>query len=70
MPYEDNTLDLDPMVKDPLGYPVTCITADFKDNERRRGAFMQDRIPTLTAQALGWRTAAYLTKNWKAVSGR
>jgi choline dehydrogenase-like flavoprotein len=25
--------------------------------------------PTLTAQALAWRTAEYLTTNWKAVAG-
>ena len=34
LPYEDNYLDLDPTVKDPLGVPVCRITADFKDNER------------------------------------
>jgi gluconate 2-dehydrogenase alpha chain len=137
LPYEDNYLDLDPTVKDPLGYPVIRITADFKDNEKKSGAFMQakmeqwyreagaveiirgpvgtmgpsthayggtrmgdnketnvvnrwgfshevpnlgilgastmgtsgSRNPTLTAQALAWRTAEYLTKNWKAISG-
>ncbi len=136
LPYEDNYLDLDPTVKDPLGYPVVRITADFKDNEKKVGAFMQDRMtqwfmeagaiqvqrgpagtmgpsthayggtrmgdnkatnvvnrwgfahevpnlgiigasvmgtsgshnPTLTAQALGWRTAEYLTKSWKAIA--
>ena len=25
--------------------------------------------PTLTVQALSWRTAEYLAKNWKAISG-
>ena len=136
LPYEDNILDLDPTVKDPLGFPVTRITADFKDNEKRIGAYMQDRMtqwfmeggaiaverggagtmgpsthayggtrmgdnketnvvnrwgfshevpnlgiiggsvmgtsgahyPTLTAQALGWRTAEYLTKSWKSIT--
>ncbi len=136
LPYEDNYLDLDPTVKDPLGNPVTRITADFKDNDKRIGAYMQDRMtqwfmeggaiqvergpagtmgpsthayggtrmgdnketnvvnrwgfaheapnlgiigasvmgtsgshnPTLTAQALAWRTAEYLTKNWKSVA--
>ena len=34
LPYEDNYLDLDPTVTDPLGYPVCRITADFKDNEQ------------------------------------
>jgi gluconate 2-dehydrogenase alpha chain len=132
LPYEDNYLDLDPVVKDPLGFPVCRITADFKDNERRATSFIQDKMeqwyraagalevlrggpgtmgpsthayggtrmgddmetnvvnrwglshevpnlgvlgasvmgtsgahnPTLTAQALAWRTAEYLTKNW------
>ena len=136
LPYEDNYLDLDPTVKDPLGNPVTRITADFKDNEKRVGAYMQDRMtqwfmeggaiavergpagtmgpsthayggtrmgdnkesnvvnrwgfahevpnlgiigasvmgtsgahnPTLTAQALGWRTAEHLTRSWKSIS--
>jgi gluconate 2-dehydrogenase alpha chain len=136
LPYEDNYLDLDPTVTDPLGFPVCRITADFKDNERRVAAFIQDRMvewfmaagavatetapvgtmgpsthayggtrmgdnretnvvnrwgfsheapnlgilgasvmgtsgahnPTLTVQALAWRTADYLVKNWKTVA--
>ena len=40
LPYEDNYLDLDPVVKDPLGYPVCRITAEFKDNERKIAAFI------------------------------
>jgi gluconate 2-dehydrogenase alpha chain len=136
LPYEDNYLDLDPAVKDTLGYPVCRITADFKDNEKKVGAFMQDKMtqwfmeagaiavergpagtmgpsthayggtrmgdnkernvvdrwgfshevpnlgvlgasvmgtsgshnPTLTAQALAWRTAEHLTKAWKAIA--
>jgi gluconate 2-dehydrogenase alpha chain len=44
LPYEDNVLDLDPLVKDSLGFPVCRITADFKDNEKRVGAFMQDKM--------------------------
>ena len=27
------------------------------------------RNPTLTAQALAWRTAEYLVKNWKSING-
>jgi gluconate 2-dehydrogenase alpha chain len=137
LPYEDNVLDLDPTVKDPLGLSVCRITADYKDNERKVAAFIQDRMtewykeagaiqtqanpigtmgptthayggtrmgknpetnvvnewgfsheapnlgvlgasvmgtsgarnPTLTAQALAWRTAEYLAKNWKSVAG-
>ena len=44
LPYEDNFLDLDPAVKDPLGFPVFRITADYKDNERKLGAFIQDKM--------------------------
>ena len=136
LPYEDNYLDLDPAVKDPLGFPVCRITADFKENERKVAAFMQDKMeewflaagaiatvkggigtmgpsthayggtrmgdnaetnvvdrwgfsheapnlgilgasvmgtsgahnPTLTAQALAWRTAEHLAENWKAIA--
>jgi len=136
LPYEDNYLDLDPTVKDPLGYAVCRITADFKDNDKAITAFIQDKMaewyraagaiatdkgpvgtmgpsthayggtrmgdkpetnvvnkwgfshevpnlgilgastmgtsgarnPTLTAQALAWRTAEYLTKSWKAIA--
>ena len=44
LPYEDNYLDLDPTVKDPLGLPVCRITADFKDNERKAAAFVADKM--------------------------
>jgi gluconate 2-dehydrogenase alpha chain len=136
LPYEDNFLDLDPVVKDPLGYPVCRVTAEYKDNERKIGAFIQDKMeqwyreagavavqrapvggamgvsthayggtrmgdnaetnvlnrfgfshevpnlgvlgasvmgtsgarnPTLTAQALAWRTAEHLVKNWNKI---
>lgn len=136
LPYEDNYLDLDPEVKDPLGFPVCRITADYKDNERRIATFIQDKMeqwyraagaidiqrnalgtmglnthayggtrmgdnpetnvvnrwgfshevpnlgilgasvmgtsgarnPTLTLQALAWRTAEHLTRNWKTIA--
>ena len=136
LPYEDNFLDLDPVVKDPLGFPVCRITADYQDNERKISDFIQDKMelwfraagaidivrgplgtmginthayggtrmgdnadtnvvnrygfsheapnlgvlgasvmgtsgahnPTLTAQALAWRTADHLVKNWKAIA--
>jgi len=126
-----------PTERDALGFPVIRITADNKDNEKRIGAFIQDKMaqwfleaarsaskkarparwaprptpmaapawatigetnvvdrfgfshevpnlgilgasvmgtsgahnPTLTAQALAWRTAEHLTKNWKAIAG-
>ena len=135
LPYEDNYLDLDPAVRDPLGFPVCRITAEFKENEQKVAAFIQDKMvewfraagavatekapmgtmgpsthayggtrmgnnpdtnvtdrwgfsheaphlgilgasvmgtsgahnPTLTAQALAWRTADYLASNWKRI---
>jgi gluconate 2-dehydrogenase alpha chain len=135
LPYEDNFLDLDPTVTDPLGFPVCRMTADYKDNEKKIAAFIQDKMvdwfmtagavatargqigtmgptthayggtrmgnnpetnvvdrwgfsheapnlgilgasvmgtsgahnPTLTAQALAWRTAEHLAKNWKTI---
>jgi gluconate 2-dehydrogenase alpha chain len=98
LPYEDNYVDLDPTVKDPLGLPVPRITADYKDNERKLAAFIQDKMeewyraagavaveraplgsmrgtsgarnPTLTAQALAWRTAEHLAKNFNAIAKR
>ncbi len=137
LPYEDNYLDLDPVVKDPLGFPVIRITAEYKQNERRLAQFIQDKMeewyraagasaidradigvmtvtthayggtrmgdnpetnvvdrwglshevpnlgilgasvmgtsgarnPTLTAQALAWRTADHLAKNWNRIAG-
>ena len=137
LPYEDNHLDLDPTVKDPLGFPVCRITADYKNNERQLADFIQDKMvqwyraagaiatektpvgtmgptthayggtrmgdnpetnvvdrwgfshevpnlgvlgasvmgtsgarnPTLTAQALAWRTAEHLAMNWKSIAG-
>ena len=136
LPYEDNVLDLDPVEKDSLGFPVIRITADFKDNERKIGAYTQDKMaqwfmeagasevdrlpagamgpsthayggtrmgdnartnvvnrfgfshevpnlgvlgastmgtsgarnPTLTVQALAWRTAEHLAKNWSSIT--
>jgi gluconate 2-dehydrogenase alpha chain len=136
LPYEDNYLDLDPTVKDSLGFPVIRITAEYKDNERKISAFIQDKMeewyraagaiatqrvaigamtvsthayggtrmgdnpetnvvnrwglshevpnlgilgasvmgtsgarnPTLTVQALAWRTAEYLVKNWRTIA--
>jgi gluconate 2-dehydrogenase alpha chain len=44
LPYDDNYLDLDPDVKDPLGYPVLRITADYKDNEHKVAYFIQDKM--------------------------
>ena len=44
LPYETNYLDLDPTVKDPLGYPVIRITGEYKENEQRVAAYMQDKM--------------------------
>jgi len=138
LPYEGNYLDLDPVVKDPLGFPVTRITARYRDNEKRIAAFSQEKMeqwyleagatkivkhglgnsmgatthayggtrmglnsetnvvnewgfahevpnlgilgasvmgssgsrnPTLTVQALSWRTAEHLANNWSSIVG-
>jgi gluconate 2-dehydrogenase alpha chain len=44
LPYEENFLDLDPAVTDPLGRPVIRITGEFKENERKIAAFSQDKM--------------------------
>ncbi len=138
LPYDTNYLDLDPQVKDSLGFPVTRITASYKENEKRIAQFSQDmmetwyreagateimktgfgnvmgasthayggtrmgdnketnvvnrwgfshevpnlgvlgasvmgtsgaRNPTLTVQALSWRTAEHLVANWQSIAG-
>ena len=137
LPYETNYLDLDPQVKDPYGFPVIRITAEYKENEQKVAAFTQDKMeewyraagaidiirapvggtmiptthayggtrmgdnpetnvvnrygfshevpnlgivggsvmgtsgarnPTLTVQALAWRSAEHLAKNWKTIT--
>ena len=135
-PFEDRFLDLDPEVKDPLGYPVCRLTVGLKESEKHAMTFMQDkaeqwlreagasavdklshvpiglsthayggtrmgdnvetnvvnrwgfsheapnlgvlgasvmgtsgaRNPTLTVQALAWRTADHLVKEWKSIA--
>ena len=138
LPYEGNYLDLDPQVKDPLGFPVTRITASYRKNETRIAEFSQNmmekwyreagateiirtglggamsasthayggtrmgnnsetnvvdrwgfshevpnlgvlgasvmgtsgaRNPTLTVQALSWRTSEHLVANWQSIVG-
>lgn len=44
LPYEDNYLDLDPTVKDPLGDPVMRVTCEFKANEIRIALFAQEKM--------------------------
>jgi len=136
-PYENTYLDLDDVVKDPLGDPVIRITSGPKENEPRAAAHASAKMeqwfkaagairvtgggggggprlsthavggtrmgdnketnvvdkwgfshecpnlallggsvigtmgapnPTLTFQALAWRTAEHLAKNWKAIT--
>jgi len=42
--YDDNYVDLDPVVKDDLGRPVLRITFDLKDNEVKAALWMQERL--------------------------
>lgn len=138
LPYESNFLDLDPVVKDSIGLPVTRITAQYHENEKRIAAYAQNKMeqwykeagaievikhglghameasthayggarmglnaetnvvnqwgfahevpnlgvlgaavmgtsgsrnPTLTAQALAWRTAEHLVGSWQSIAG-
>ncbi len=136
-PYESTFLDLDDMVRDPLGDPVCRVTTSAKENETHSVEFAQKKMeqwfrtagaievsllppvvpglsthafggtrmgsnpetslvdqwgfahetpnlgilgastmgtsgarnPTLTVQALAWRTSEYLAKNWKRIAG-
>jgi gluconate 2-dehydrogenase alpha chain len=138
LPYRGNYLDLDPTVKDKMGFPVTRITASYRENEKLIAEFSQakmeewyreagaidiirtslgdamgasthayggtrmgnnsetnvvnqwgfshevpnlgilgasvmgtsgSRNPTLTVQALAWRTAEHLATNWRSIIG-
>ncbi len=51
LPYEDNYLDLDPVVKDAYGLPVIRITARYRDNEKKIAAFAQDKMEQWYRQA-------------------
>ncbi|MEX2130335.1 MAG: GMC oxidoreductase, partial [Pseudohongiellaceae bacterium] len=137
LPYTFNYLDLDPVVKDPLGFPVTRITGRYGENELKVAAFAQEKMeqwyleagaiqvsrsglgslmgasthayggtrmgddsasnvvdrwgfsheaqnlgvlggsvmgtsgarnPTLTVQALAWRSADHLVNNWRSIT--
>ncbi len=50
LPYEANFLDLDPAKKDALGLPVIRITYDGYDNEKKVGAFLQDKQEAILRQ--------------------
>jgi len=60
--YEDNYLDLDPTVRDPLGRPVIRITNDFHDNERRLSDYVQKKM-------VEWLKASGATEVFTAAPG-
>jgi gluconate 2-dehydrogenase alpha chain len=60
--YEDNYLDLDPAVRDPLGRPVIRITNDFHENEWRVSDFVQKKM-------IEWLKAAGAAEVWTAPQG-
>jgi gluconate 2-dehydrogenase alpha chain len=55
--YEDNYVDLDPVIKDDLGRPVLRITFALHENEIKSALWMQDRLKE-------WITAAGATDIW------
>ena len=61
LPYRRNRLDLDPETYDSLGLPVTRITFDIGENERRLIGFLQERAERI-AHRMGaariWRRPA------------
>ncbi len=60
--YEDNYLDLDPGVRDPLGRPVIRITNDYHENERRLSDYIQKKN-------VEWLKAAGAAEVWTAAPG-
>ena len=60
--YEDNYLDLDPGVSDPLGRPVIRITNDYHENERRLSDYIQKKN-------VEWLKAAGAAEVWTAAPG-
>ena len=136
LPYAANYMDLDPVVKDPLGFPGIRITAEYNQNELAIAEYLHEKMvrwyreagatdiirgglggqmgvsthayggtrmgddpetnvvnryglshevpnlgvlgasvmgtsgarnPTLTAQALAWRTAEHVAENWQSI---
>jgi gluconate 2-dehydrogenase alpha chain len=51
LPYDDNFVDLDPEVKDPLGIPVARVTFDFHAQEKARSAFLTKKLDRLLKEA-------------------
>ena len=56
LPYAQNRLDLDPNVSDRFGSPVTRITFDIGDNERRLIAYLQERAERIAREMGATRT--------------
>src|SRR5207248_9430409 len=44
LPYEDNYLDLDPVVKDPHGHHVCRLNTTYKQNDLKLATFDQDKL--------------------------
>jgi len=55
--YEDNYLDLDPLVRDPFGVPVVRVTHRIHDHERASAAFMREKMRA-------WLQAAGASETW------
>ena len=51
LPYEDNFAELDPSVKDALGFPVLRLTFDLHDQEKARHAFVTAKAEQLLKEA-------------------
>jgi gluconate 2-dehydrogenase alpha chain len=51
LPYEANVIDLDPTVKDALGFPVLRVTYTGGDNEKKIGTFIQGKMTAILKQA-------------------
>ena len=49
--YEDNYVDLDPAVRDPLGLPVARVTHRIRDNERAGSAFLTEKLKNWLREA-------------------
>jgi gluconate 2-dehydrogenase alpha chain len=72
LPYEENTIDLDPTHKDPQGYPVARITFAYKEQEQKRYQFLLGK-QRQWFQAMGatetWGALAYLPVNQHVYGG-
>ncbi len=62
LPYDGNFLDLDPEVKDSIGLPVTRVTFDIGDNERKCWAYLQGKAEGIMQEMGG-------TNIWKPTAG-